>query len=739
MSPRLVRCAICGWYIVGEAGSASWMGQFRGLCHNIAGQEIFLTGVGYYSDPHFGGFIAPPDPSARWDDPGYDNPLEHEFGVMTETAEINGKRGFVIHDACWSLLQDACYPDLVPCARFFDVLNSVPTVFARNIIDWGHDYGGLALLFPEDDYFPWEYLRFADRDFRDSGLDAVYNTNPLASSEIQEILADTPQSPPTWDHPSESSATARSSSGQDPFGLLPKELCSAIAAYLPTRDVLNARLASRSFWFTFHSQQFWASRFRGENAERSWLFEAARDLNTTGGIGRRDWRWLYHRTSGTRLGRAAQNRKRVWALIRHVMDLLELSWNELTPDTESAGRSAPLRPLPDEECSGPPWVSVEGSIRGVSGNLSGLQTACVLSKTQRVAIRVDAISQVAASTVRLGGSVYIAGLSLTATNGEVVRLGYTAAGTQSCCVHLCGASLTGFNVAVGLGGIHALQFVSGRGTARRLSAWLGHPDNAPRTERLRDIVTPGEEMMALEFGFDAFRMVSVGAVRPVESSMSSSHGADDNSLRHSAVWYPDVPSPTLNLNEDFLLAPRTYVSGFKPLFWSRFGGPGGVHLKHLVKLTVVDLDIGRIDFSFNSSSVPAECWRFSRIGDPKRKKDEDEDEDEEDDDSEIVEFPIDGPGGEMINKVEVGQQLLRGNVENWLYKEGHLTWLKIHTNRERALEVGSKYTSRRNIMVEKEFRAAPGTAITGFYGSRCRNQGCTLMSLGVMTEPLSKA
>ncbi|KAL2152231.1 hypothetical protein VTH82DRAFT_5415 [Thermothelomyces myriococcoides] len=569
---------------------------------------------GSTSSMHRGILIAPPDPNARWDDPGYDHP-EHRIGVMGITTIFNNRRGFAIHEACWCLVEKAYYPDPVPCTRLFDVLNSVPRLFMRNIIDWGGDYA----LFPEDGYFPWEHLRFSTKYFpSDSGLEAVHSTDPLVSSEFQEILADTPQTPPTWDYPSGPSfATAEPPSGQDPFSLLPEELCAAIAAYLPTRDVLNARLASRSFRFAFRSQQFWASRFQGKFSERSWLFEDARNIDKAGGNMARDWRWLYRRTADARLGNAAQNRKRIWALIQHLMDITELSWNELIPQTESLGWPAPLRLVSDKERFEEPWISVKGGIPEHGNLYGGLLTTCIPSKTQCVAIRVDAISQVAALTVRLGKSVYIAGLSLTSTNGQVMRFGYNmAASAQSSCVQLCAAPLTGLNVAVGLGGIHALQFVSGRGTERQPSPWLGDPDAAPKTERLSDIVAPDEETMVLEFGFDAFRMVSVGAVRLIESPISSSRRAEENSLRHSALWYPHVPPPTVDLNEASFQEPGTYVSEFKPMFWTRFGGPGGMYLRNLFKMHFSTIAVAALAAVASASPTikrQAECPEADQI------------------------------------------------------------------------------------------------------------------------------
>ena len=214
---------------------------------------------------------------------------------MTEV-EWNDRRGFVFHDACWSLLEQSFYPAPVPLVSVFEVCDSLPKVMAGDCINWGHDYGGLALL--RDGFFPWED-RFEDRPLPDSQRwsDMPYNAEPLAVSEVDEILADTPLTAPGGILP------FTTLSGHDPFNSLPVELCSAIVIYLPTPDVLNARLASRSFWYIFSSQQFWGSRFRGA-LDRSWLFEA-RHFNHV-----RDWRWLYYRTTNSRIRQGLQNRKK---------------------------------------------------------------------------------------------------------------------------------------------------------------------------------------------------------------------------------------------------------------------------------------------------------------------------------------------------------------------------------------------------------------------------------------------
>jgi hypothetical protein len=101
---------------------------------------------------------------------------------------------------------------------------------------------------------------------------------------------------------------------------------------------------------------------------------------------------------------------------------------------------------------------------------------------------------VSASTVHVGNSEYISGISLTVTSGRVLQLGYGNPNRAPYSSKLSG--LSGFNLAVGMGGIHALQCVDE--ATGGPSAWLGCPDGAPRTERL----ALEARITALDVGFD---------------------------------------------------------------------------------------------------------------------------------------------------------------------------------------------------------------------------------------------
>lgn len=194
------------------------------------------------------------------------------FNIVTSRSK-DGWHGFLVHEACWSLLSTYCQPESIPLERLHEVCSSI------------HINGTILNWVPP-----------AAEDV--IGLETAIH-NPLRASEARNLLNQEPESPRLiTDIPN-----PQKSAGNR-LGQLPQELVDMIAKELPTQDFLNARLATRSFWPMFHSQSFWFSRFTA-GGERSWLFEA---LDAHENV---DWRSLYRKTNESRLTLGLQNRKRI--------------------------------------------------------------------------------------------------------------------------------------------------------------------------------------------------------------------------------------------------------------------------------------------------------------------------------------------------------------------------------------------------------------------------------------------
>ncbi|CAI0646924.1 unnamed protein product [Colletotrichum noveboracense] len=511
--------------------------------------------------------------------------------------------------------------------------------------------------------------------------DPVLTTNPYEVPEIQNLLTEDPGSPPS----STLSVSGLTTPGRDVFFALPEELRSVIAMYLPTVDVLNLRLASRAFWTMFNNQQFWASRFR-HSSDRSWLFEARHSTET------QNWRWLYRRTNNLRRDFGLQNRARVWNLAQKLVDVLDFRWVEIGVN---------YSPCSDQriEVSGEMW---EQPVAGYSLFDKG----CRLFERHRVTIPEN-LSQISVCSLLLGDMSYVTGLKFTNAAGDICQIGYWTASEQS--VETSG--LRGFKLAVGSRGIQALQGISSKSST---SPWIGCPERSPKTLRL----DMGDRVADLDIGFDGCKIVSLSVY--CQSSSPNRTAQDGNRLRNSGMWYPDVPEQTLCLNEASFPPKEHYLSGYKPLFWTSFGGPGGIYLRNLTRLSVIwgGGGIRRIDFAYDIP-VPSEHRTFGCQAPGEWTK--------------AIDFAIDGAGGEFINAVEVFQHYPDEGYP-WLVEEGTVVAFKATTNRERScfFSFHSDPPSSLPFLVT----ASPGTAITGFYGSQRPHDGSGITALGVISEAI---
>ncbi|KAI3534381.1 F-box domain-containing protein [Colletotrichum filicis] len=571
MSPRVCSCTLCGWVVVDAPGSVSWLNQYRGVTSSPNG--VILTGVGLYDDPARGAFIAPVDPKRRWDDPTYDSTDEDQFGAMG-FPPVNGRHGFVFHEACWDLLEKAFHPSPVPLLRLFDVCESLPFPLLSVGISWGHDYGGASIV-DNEHHFPFED-RFSDRDYMDP--DPVLSANPYEAEEAHHLLTEAPEEPPSPEGPIFNAAAPEPE--RDSFYALPEELRSAIAICLPTLDVLNLRLSSRP---------------------------------------------------------GLQNRVRVWNLAQKVVAALDFQW--IDSGSEPSQQQGSTQRL---KVSGDLWERPSGP------HHSHLDKGCLLRETYRLTIPED-LSMVSIWYIPVGEILYIAGLKFTTAAGDVRHIGYRTTAEQSVEI----SDISGFKLAVGERGVQALQCINQNFDT---SHWLGSPETSLKTLRFN----VGERINYLDIGFDGCKIVSL-AIFPHSSSIARL-AQDDNRLRNMGMWYPEVPGPDLCLNETSFAPREHYLDGFKPLFWTSFGGPGGAHLRTLNNIRVVlgRAGIYRMDFTYNVPELDR-TFGCQMPGDLTK---------------EII-FEIDGAGGELINAVEILQE----NVDpedayTWMVEEGFIAAFK---------------------------------------------------------------
>lgn len=140
--------------------------------------------------------------------------------------------------------------------------------------------------------------------------------------------------------------------------------------------------------------------------------------------------------------------------------------------------------------------------------------------------------------------------------------------------------------------------------------------------------------------FQNFKMISIS----LDAQMP------DPSLRRplleTALWFPSAPPPHLSMRSLHLTNHKPFPSSYEPYIYALFGGPRGTYLPLLTGLNFNwrSRSLWTIDFQYKYSDpsiIPSSCSRLGRVKfNAKRPRETD--------------FDIDGPGGEVINAVEVG-------------------------------------------------------------------------------------
>ncbi|KAK0704411.1 hypothetical protein B0H67DRAFT_349158 [Lasiosphaeris hirsuta] len=428
-------CAICrqliGDYFNAESPNGTWQSLYRGICEGV--DNAVLTGVGWNEyDPGINGIFRPPTkPDVFYWDDGYD--------IDTDSTEFHAKwnnpantiRGYAVHFGCWRMLELMFAPAPVPHTTFFNVCSSLPFA-GQNIVLWGHEYYGLG----ED---PNKMFQIASLPFYKRS-----KCNPIGFAP--DVFEEFAREPPVGE-PAGALSTRVTANGKDCFFQLPTETRLAICIYLPTTDALYLRLASKAFWFFFDDQQFWRSRFRYIGFDRGWLLYNTLKINASRKEASKiNWRWLYHRTTETRMPHDMLNQKRVWDLAAFVYDILSLRWSGQPVNHRQQIPGYPVS-LRDE-------TSETWTYREVSS-----LSECPFGVHAQVVDVPASLSRISFSFVLLGDGSYLAGMKFTASDESVVEMGYQQEPGKQLHVDIT-SELRGFSLEVAPRGIRNVRCVT---------------------------------------------------------------------------------------------------------------------------------------------------------------------------------------------------------------------------------------------------------------------------------------
>lgn len=608
-------------------------------------------------------------------------------------------KGFLMHQACWELLDTLCG---VSYRRVLGVFTSIPTYDAR-VPSWGHEY---SLKPVRKYYYPQYPWRTCDIYGQKSRPDPLAANPRLAAREFASLLATSPIPPEEageWDTVFESADQSC-----DAFFRLPAEIRLEIGLLLGFDDVVALRLASKAFSFLFHDQQFWASQFLAPHgtrrwllgneyeylllAEREWMLEAkdliphmirAASKNGT------DWRWLFRQTGKRRS--ATNNLGRIWGLAKQLKVILDLEFPRNDAPTFPYGQqahdqpiSAPCTPystrqrLSQIEWQYQPWV---GELEDTGPQF----------QSTRLVFLPDDLSRLSFSFVPLGGERYLAGIVFHARRTEEdFWLGYhnTAEPLETVEIN---RDFCGFELAVGSRGIQGISCVDGEG--RAIGDWVGldprHAHKLPVTSRLS--CRARTKILAVRAHFDVsfkirkrglehvprgerkdlspllttfeqglrFILLSVASEHTVRIFEEKPYEFDEGAftMRRNGVWYPGLPTDNqgedqyLHIWDEHALHAGRLCQGYKPLTWICFGGWGGSALSHITNMSV--LLHGKfsprqftIKFSYDSAyNAQDDSWRERHAMLSTRATAHPELEEAFED------FPIDGARGEFIVNV----------------------------------------------------------------------------------------
>lgn len=460
MSPCGYACVLCGIPIFSSVTSPSydWLREYRAsklrlviwrievltrkVYRNLAG--AFFTGVGHYDGSAT--WLVPFDSSLRWDSVQQESALQ-QLPVMRQP-ESDGQHGFILHDVCWRLLLKAGEPLGVPILRLVLVCESLPFPLSFDGVYWGHSYGELLEL-DDDRAYPWQEWSVHRRGQSKYNIDAY--ENPLVIPELHAILCH-PARPPAGE------ALARG--GDDIFSKLPWELREMIAGFLPTRDALLLRLASRSFLALYWSVVFWASRFTSDG-ENAFVFEA-RDKRDAAEL-----LSLYRATRHSLAPPGLRNRQRIWDFAALLVEIArqQCANDDLHLEGQQSESENWIRLAGDEKPrdADDQWSLFDGGCRSISNVILDVPKD---------------LRGLGITTVSLGPLDYVTGIRLIAKGGNDRIAGYTSSSRE---VIFALEALHGFVTAMGPGGLRALQIV---GQGGQSTQWIGRSEGVPKSERL---------------------------------------------------------------------------------------------------------------------------------------------------------------------------------------------------------------------------------------------------------------
>ncbi|KAI1841405.1 hypothetical protein JX266_012416 [Neoarthrinium moseri] len=505
-------CGLCGFVPPGAQPDTTGWAQYYRAVYCVGpdpSAEPTLSGVGFQrpQDPEH---VVPAAAHQRLEegDPGlYPSAggLVRVRDVKPPGPEVPAEEqvdfawGFVFHEACWAVLEQAVTPASVDVPALWRVLCSVPC--GSDVPNWGHNYGGLYMGTMRDQTKGEHFVLLG----RNSNL-VIPSTfsDPYKVPEIERLVANLRIRPgPERDErdetdnggPEPAVSMGRKSPGgsmgnKDPFALLPTELKELLLSYTESPAVASLRLASRAMASMPLTQHFFRSRFWPER-EMHAFFDAF--LLPESEVRGTDWTRLYWqlktRLRFNRVCLGERNRLRIWN-------------QTIKPLTEAVSQITKMSPL----MGGPDWIwdtqgadlETDWKILSTSRFHAPLAFGEVRRAVYRAEVEIpaDRLTGVFISFVHFFNTRYITGLRFVSEGGSGVEIGYILSRAEEY-LPVYG-SLDGFFCAVDECGFRALALLTGQHMVTEYLSWVGEGDSLS----VRPLKSSGTRLRKLRASFD---------------------------------------------------------------------------------------------------------------------------------------------------------------------------------------------------------------------------------------------
>ncbi|KAH7037521.1 uncharacterized protein B0I36DRAFT_67283 [Microdochium trichocladiopsis] len=740
-SRRSTWCSLCGVIISPSQGNPdetadhelSWLSDVR-VVRTLGPQwDVIITGVGYLSNRKQ--VCASADPSDHWritpshtsHDDGDVSGIPAQAGFAPHHSLYNSSRSywcFPIHDSCWHFLWDkvsSCNREDVPqealARHLFAIFYNTP-IHAYDQLMPGHDYGGAAGLRQITRRQGYYYqVRASQYPYLIGNPHEALQTDEHCLWEAVQAIA-VPFNRPEV-HLRDRVAVAGETGGaaaevdgadDDPFTRLPYEVVVIVFTYLPSVDMCKLRLASRAAAHISSPQRlpqaFWRSRFDPE-FEMGFVFAGASRQTTKAQM---DWRDLYVKARATlsefELFPGFKNRQRIWFSLHDIASVIRvrLRNKDCTSQVPYAEMTPPL--LPDEKHGS--WVCADAALApGPAHSLAQFELAanCRLMEMHKITWLPSFQGQVRlkASFADYCGKTYISGLCLdgVASDGGSAhseRAGFVNT-TRFQYIELDSSwEIWRVEIALcctGLIGVR-LHF---RGHGSTVVKSIGQIPPPAADIGISDLPIPyNARISGLVVGLDAFKVVSLSVVE--ETHAGAVHNGTAFPLTRefappSEIWIPTAPRVPVSWR--FKSAQKSQLHNL--CLNMDFGGHDGSQLPRLTQVVARMTQYPAVFAGMKFVYVDGTVKEFgARNGLPVAG-----------DVSDLVleqVFSIDGPGGEVIDRVVVSYSMDHENVRR----------ISVYTNHNRSIDFALQSKSEPNDTLSvKVFEPKPGSLLTAFF------------------------